>query len=69
MTDCKLVSTPLEPGKEYTKLSSDSDKWFDKKEYQTAIGSLNYAMNATRPDIYSAVSILSQFMSNPASDH
>jgi len=37
--------------------------------YQRGIGSLMYAATSTRPDIAFAVSILSQFMRNPARTH
>ena len=39
------------------------------KEYQAAIGSLNYAAVATRPDLSTAVGKLSQYMSNPSHEH
>ena len=68
MYDCKPVSTPLEPNRVYKKLT-DEEEAFNVKEYQAAIGSLNYAMIATRPDIASSVEMLSQFMSNPSKDH
>ena len=68
MMDCKPVPTPIEPGRVYKRLSDD-DTVFDKKKYQAAIGSLNYVMIATRPDICVAVGFLSQFMSNPSMDH
>lgn len=37
--------------------------------YQRAIGSLMYAATSTRPDIAFTVSILSQFMRDPAQEH
>ena len=54
----------MEPGK-----VSDGEKACNRKDYQAAIGSLNYAMIASRPDICFAVGTLSQFMSNPSLDH
>ena len=68
MEDCKPVSTPMEAGKVFTSLSDDEET-IDIKKYQAAIGSLNYAAVATRPDISTAVGKLSQFMRNPGSDH
>ena len=68
MEDCKPVSTPVEPGKKYVKLS-DGDEPVDISLYQAAIGSLNYAAIATRPDLSIAVSMLSQFMQNPGKEH
>ena len=40
-----------------------------KVPYQSAIGSLMYAMVATRPDIAFAVGVVSRFMSNPGKKH
>ena len=37
--------------------------------YQEAVGSLMYAVVATRPDIAYAVSYLARFMSNPGRAH
>ena len=68
MKDCHPVATPLETGKKFVKLA-DNEQPVDVKEYQAAIGSLNYAAIATRPDLSVAVSMLSQHMINPSSDH
>lgn len=68
MTECKPVSTPLEAGKKFVKLRDD-EKSIDVTRYQAAIGSLTYASIGTRPDISAAVGVLSQFMSNPSSEH
>ena len=68
MEHCKPVSTPLEPGKKFQKLSTD-DKPFDTQIYQQAIGCLTHASTTTRPDIAAAVGVLSQYMSNPSTDH
>lgn len=62
------MSTPLEPGRKFQKLS-DADEAFDVQTYQQAIGCLTYASTTTRPDIATAVGILSQFMSNPSTHH
>ena len=68
MADCKPVSTPMEVGNIFEKLSSDETA-IDLKNYQAAIGSLIYASIGTRPDISYAVGVLSQFMSNPGHRH
>ena len=68
MYDCKPVATPMEPGKRYERLA-DGEKSVNLREYQSAIGSLIYASIATRPDLSSAVGVLSQFMSNPGPEH
>ena len=66
MENCKPVSTPLEPGRKFQKLSP-SDEPFDVQTYQQAIGCLTYVSTATRPDISAAV--LSRYMSRPSKDH
>ena len=68
MSDCNPVSTPLETGKTFRKRTNE-DESFDKETYQQAIGCLTYVSTATRPDITAAVSILSQYMSDPSKDH
>ena len=40
-----------------------------KVPYQSAVGSLMYAMLCTRPDIAYAVGVVSRFMSNPGEAH
>ena len=65
MHDCKPVSTP---GKKYDRLPDDQDP-VDIQRYQAAIGSLTSALIATRPDILSAVEVLSQLMSQPGPEH
>lgn len=40
-----------------------------KVPYQSAVGSLMYAMVCTRPDIAYAVGVVSRFMTNPGKAH
>ena len=40
-----------------------------KIPYQSVVGSLMYAMIATRPDIAFAVGVVSRFLSNPGKKH
>ena len=40
-----------------------------KQKYQSAVGSLMYAMLGTRPDIAYAVSVVSRYASNPSEEH
>ena len=68
MQNCKPVATPMESGKVFTALA-DNEEPVDVRQYQAAIGSLNYAAIATRPDISTAVGKLSQYMRNPSRDH
>ena len=68
MEHCKPVSTPMEPGKKFYELSDDEDP-VNVQEYQKIIGCLTYATTATRPDLASAVGILSKYMSRPGKEH
>ena len=69
MEDCRPVGTPVEPGKKFVKLIDEDEAFDDIQLYQAAVGSLNYAAIATRPDLSVAVGMLSKFMSNPSKDH
>ena len=68
--DSKPVSTPMETS---TKLEAAPAGYTAKPEfkhtYQSAVGSLMYAMLGTRPDIAFAVSVVSRYASNPTEDH
>ena len=68
MEDCRPVATPTECEKKFEK-GAEGDERCDVSTYQSAIGSLNYAAIATRPDISFAVGMLSQFMQNPTQNH
>ena len=69
MEDCKPVATPVEPGKKFTVLKDEKEAFPNVQMYQAAIGSLNYAAIATRPDLSVAVGMLSQHMRNPSHEH
>ena len=69
----KPVSTPLAS---HFKLSAamspspnDERQYMAQIPYQSAIGSLMYAMVCTRPDISQAVSIVSRYMHDPGKGH
>ncbi len=68
MEQCKPVSTPLEPGKHFQELPDDENPT-NVNEYQKLIGCLTYVTTATRPDLCSAVGILSKFMTRPSKEH
>jgi hypothetical protein len=73
MSECKPVSTPLDPGCHLTremcpKLQADIRDMSDVP-YRNAVGSLMYLMVCTRPDIANAVGIVSQYMQNPGRAH
>jgi hypothetical protein len=70
MQDCASVKTPMETslrlmpaGTEYQAEASL------RRAYQSAVGSLMYAMLGTRPDLAYAVSVVSRFASNPTEAH
>ena len=70
MWECKPVATPMEttshpqPAEEGYTASHEL-----LKAYQSAVGSLMYAMLGTRPDLAYSVSVLSRYASNPAVAH
>ena len=68
MMDCNPISTPLENGRKFEKVS-EGESPVNLTEYQAAIGSLIYAAISTRPDISVSVGLLSQFMTNPSREH
>ena len=68
MEECKPVSTPLEPGKQFHELS-DNERPANIHEYQKIIGCLTYVTTATRPDLAAAVGILSKYMTKPSQEH
>ena len=67
MIEAKPVSTPVDVS---MTLQTDSEKIpIDKQLYQSAVGSLLYLSNWTRPDIAFAVSNVAKFSSNPTQEH
>ena len=73
MQDSKLVKVPIPVG---VKLSAEQCPKAQEEEedifrvpYESAVGSLMYAMVCTRPDIAHAVGVLSRFMSKPGKEH
>ena len=68
MENSNAVDTPFEAGTKLVK-SQESDKPYDKTKYQSAIGSLLFLSNRTRPDISFAVGKTSRYSSNPSNIH
>src|SRR5277367_4212948 len=68
MTECKPVTTPLDPSIQLKSADKDTSP-VDQTLFRQMIGSLMYLMIRTRPDIAAAVSIISQFTSNPTTLH
>jgi transposase InsO family protein len=73
MADSKPVKTPMEQS---VRLTADMSPGDDRERatmaavpYRSAVGSLMYAMVATRPDIAAAVGAVSRFAENPGHQH
>ena len=62
------VSTSLEIGMHLVKQTEDQT-CVDATQYRQMVGSLMYLMIGTWPDIVAAISIVSQFASEPTKDH
>ena len=69
MSDCKTIRTMLDTKASLAKLLEEEYKEHLHKmkdiPYQEAVGSLMYAMEATRPDLAFAISVVRRFMSKP----
>jgi Reverse transcriptase (RNA-dependent DNA polymerase) len=73
MSDCKPASTPFPAGYKPVKVmdepTNDELKEMDDKPYINLVGSLMYAMVATRPDLAFAVGALGKFSAKPRLQH
>ena len=70
MADCATVTTPMETSVKLIPAEEGYQSPADfRRQYQSAVGSLMYAMLGTCPDIAFAVSVVSRFASNPAEGH
>ena len=71
--DCKPIGIPLDTNSKLTKamspITDEKREEMKKVPYQSAVGSLMYAMLGTRPDIAYSVGVISQFNSNPGKAH
>ena len=70
---CVTVATPSDPAVHLAKEEKDfvatPENEANRQRYQSAVGSLMYAMLGTRPDIVYAVGIVSQHCTNPNGHH
>ena len=66
MAETKPVFTPVDVSQNLNSESTDS---VDKSFYQSAVGSLLYLLNWTRPDITFAVNNVARFTCNPTKEH
>lgn len=74
MTTCKPVSTPLETGVKYSRSQAENltpaeASYMATIPFAQAIGSLQYLVTCTRPDLAYSVNHLAQFMANPGPPH
>jgi hypothetical protein len=68
MADSNPARTPLPGGCHLTKATTN-DVLTDQKEYQSMVGSLMYAMLATRPDLAQCIQQISQYSQMPITTH
>lgn len=70
MANCKNMDTPMALGSEVNMVPFAGIATKKQvQQYQSIIGSCNYAAVQTRPDISYNMSILSQFLCNPSPQH
>lgn len=74
MDSCKPISTPLEAGIRFSKtqaenLTPDQASYMSSVPYAQALGSLQYLVTCTRPDLAFSVHHLAQFMAHPGPPH
>jgi hypothetical protein len=73
MSQCKPVSTPMDTSvklsKSHAAVTDTEKREMSAVPYQSAVGSLMYAMTCTRPDIAYAVSTVSRYCSNYGAAH
>jgi hypothetical protein len=73
MQRCNPVSTPASVGVHLTRdmcpTTEEEEEFMRTIPFRSAVGSLMYAMVATRPDIASALGVVCRFMSNPGKQH
>lgn len=68
MSECKSVGTPLDTKTRLLPYDGVATPG-EVREYQRVVGSLMYAMVATRPDLGYAVGALSRHLANPGPEH
>lgn len=68
MWGCKAVSVPMDSTLTATSQDYQATDSF-RTQYQSAVGSLMYAMLETRPNLAFSVSVVSRYASNPSPSH
>jgi hypothetical protein len=69
MKDCNGALTPLESGLILEVTGQGTELCDENVPYREAVGSLMYLMTCTRPDLATAVSMVSRFLSAPRVNH
>ena len=69
MSDCNPKKHPCEPNCSKLDFNDSSPFLEDSTLYREIVGSLIYLMVCTRPDISYIVTKLSQYLSNPTTEH
>lgn len=71
LSDIKPASTPLPAGMKLQRATDDEAKEFklENKNYRSAVSSLMYLCQCTRPDLAYSVGVLSQHLEKPGKRH
>jgi hypothetical protein len=69
MENANTVNTPMDHKTRLDNVSNNADSEADQVLYQSIVGSLMYAAQATRPDIAFAVAALSRYLLKPYKTH
>jgi len=69
MENANTVNTPMDYKTRLDHVSNNADAEADQAQYQSIVGSLMYAVQATRPDIAFAVAALSRYLLKPYRTH
>jgi len=64
--NAKPVDTPMDPNVKH--LPNQGEPFLDSGRYRRLVGKLNY-LTFTRPNIFFAVSVVSQFLNSPCQEH
>ena len=69
LQDIAPVKTPMKTNVKLMKHSGPPESLTFQRTYQSKVGSLNYAMVVSRPDIAYAVGVVSRYCANPNKQH
>ncbi len=68
MSECKPANVPMDAGLR-ANFDQENSEECDKTLFQSAIGSINYAVTATRPDLAAALGCVNSYMQSPKVVH